>query len=274
MTLESRYYCDEDTVTAEDFFPDIEENFIIAEFQNRTHLQLSSRKVQELFKSHGYDVKASHPVIALTKSSTFDKAPLQEALRQRYLEHYGRLDIRKITVRPRTHFEQDGMPLLSVTLPAPNLTRSKGTFHAIYGEGGDMRKKVFFSYKIDALITVLKAKHNIANGTILSEKNTYPETTPLGKMTALPIQPEQLGKSRVKGYVKQDAVITTSMVKEVPDVLKNQRVSAILKADGVNVTIYATAQEDGRIGQTIRIKNSTGETYNARITDKNKAVIE
>jgi flagella basal body P-ring formation protein FlgA len=274
MVLESKYYCDEDIVTAEDLFPEIDKNFVVAEFQNRTHLQLSARKLKELFAQHGYTLTLSHPVVALSKSSSFDKAPLKEALAEHFIKHYGRLEIRKITLRPRTHFEQNGLSLHALVLPSPNLTRPKGTFHALYADEGGAQIKVYFSYKIDAHIAVLKAKRNIANGTILCDKNTYADTIPLTNMNALPIGTKHLEKSGVKGYVKQDTVITTAMIREIPDVLKNQRISAVLKANGVNVTIYATAQEEGRIGQTIRVKSSTGESYNARITDKNKAVIE
>lgn len=274
MVLESRYYCDEDIVTAEDLFPDIEENFTIAEFKNRTHLQLSARQVRQLFAAHGYEVTVSHPVIALSKNSSFDKAPLQNELTARFLSYYPGLVIKKLTIRPRTFFEQNGLRLESVTIPAPALTKNRGTFSASYIDAGNRQKKVFFSFRLSAEMSALKAKRNIANGTILTKKNTYIQTVPFTSMTALPMGKDRLEKVRVKGYVKQDDVITLSMVRDIPDIVKNQKVSAVLKADGVRLTIYATAQEDGKVGQIIRLKSDSGQLYRARVIDKNKAEIE
>ncbi len=274
MVLENRYYCDDTVVTAEDFFPDIEENFIIGEFKNRSHLQLSAREVQKLFKAHGYDVTITHPVIALSKNSSFDKAPLQNELTARFLAHYPGLSIQKLTIRPRTFFEQKAWTLLSVTLPAPTLTKNKGTFWALYDDGNNRQKKVYFSYKITGNVQVLKAKRNMANGTILSKENTYTQQVPFTRLAALPVGTESLERVRVKGYVKQDAVITESMIRAIPDIVKNQKVRAILKANGLNVTIYATALQDGKIGETIQLKSDNGQLYNARVIDKNKAAIE
>lgn len=274
MVLESKYYCDDSVVTAEDLFPDIEENFIIGEFKNRTHIQLSSREVQALFKAHGYDVAVSHPVIALSKNSSFDKAPLQNELTARFLSHYPGLMIDKITVRSRTYFEQQGWNLLSVTLPAPALTKSKGTFWALYDDGSGKQKKVYFSYKISGTLHVLKAKRNIANGTILTKENTYLQQVPFTTLPALPLDQRSLEKVRVKGYVKQENVITQTMVRDIPDIVKNQKVRAVLKANGLSVTIYATALSDGKTGETIELKSDSGQIYKARVIDKNKAAIE
>lgn len=274
MTLESRYYCDDSIVTAEDFFPDIEENFIIGEFRNRTHLQLSARKVQEIFKAHGYEVTITHPVIALSKNSSFDKAPLLNELTARFLAYYPGLTIEKITVRPRTFFEQQAWVLQSVTIPDPTLTKNRGTFWALYDDGNGKQKKVYFSYRITAKIHLLKAKRNIANGTILTKENTYLREVPFTTLTALPLGTESLGKVRVRGYLKRDVAITRTAVRDIPDIVKNQKVQAILKTDGVSVTIYATAQEDGKTGEIIRLKSDGGQLYKARVIDKNKAAIE
>ena len=261
MVLESKYYCYDTVIMAEDLFPDIEENFIIGEFKNRTHLQLSAREI-------------THPVIAFSKNSSFDKAPLKNELTARFLSTYPGLDITKITVRSRTYFEQGERSLLAVTLPEPALTKNKGTFWALYDEGSGRQKKVYFSYRINGNIHVLKAKRNIANGTILNKENTYFQQVPFTTLPALPLMQESLERVRVKGYVKQDSVITQSMVRDIPDIVKNQKVRVVLKANGLSVTIYATALSDGKTGETIQLKSDNGQIYKARVIDKNKAAIE
>lgn len=274
MVLENRYYCDEDVLYAEDFFPNIETGFVVAEFKNRNRLQLSSRKVQLLFKEHGYEVTATHPVITVTKRSSFDKDPLKEAIRKEFLAHYPSLEIHKITVRARNFFEQGSLRLQSVEIPRPNLTKNRGSFTAFYLDEANRQKKLFFSYTLEAHITVLKAKRNMANGTILSQKNTALEHIPFAGMTAPPLGAESLDSIRIQGYVKEGSVITASMVRDIPDIVKNQKVGAVLKEGGVSVTIFATAQEDGKIGQIIKLKTDSGQVYNARVVDKNKAEIE
>ena len=100
------------------------------------------------------------------------------------------------------------------------------------------------------------------------------QQVPFTTLPALPLDQRSLEKVRVKGYVKQENVITQTMVRDIPDIVKNQKVRAVLKANGLSVTIYATALSDGKTGETIELKSDSGQIYKARVIDKNKAAIE
>ena len=63
------------------------------------------------------------------------------------------------------------------------------------------------------------------------------------------------------------------MVKNVPAIMKNQKVKAVFTDGAVNITIFATATQDGDIGDKITIKTDDGKKYRALIVDKNHLVI-
>ncbi len=274
LKLQEQYYTESDLIEADIFLPEIEENFIIGEMKNRNRIQFAAHKIQQLFAEHGIEVIPTHPVITVSRQPDFDALPLKAALTERFTAQYPGLMIERITVRPRTFFDQNGATLLAVDLPAPNLTKNKGTFSAKYRLSDGKESKVFFGYRLLGSIEVLKAKRNIANGTILQMDNSGVERIPFEGLRTLPLSSAKLGKVRVRGYVKQGSIITAAMVRDIPDVTKGQRMALSLESGGIRISIYAIAKEDGRIGETIRFETDDGKRYKALIMEKNKAVIQ
>lgn len=272
--LQEHYYVEGDLIEADLFVPDIDENFIIDEMQNRNRMQFSAHRIQKLFSQHGIQVEPSHPVITVSRQPEFRAAPLKEALQKAFQAHYPSMEIQSLNVRPRTYFDQGTSTLLAIDLPAPNLTKNSGTFSARYKDVEGKEKKVFFHYRLTATVQVLKAKRNLANGTILQPENSMVTTVPFKRMHAVPLDTARMGKVRIKGYVKKESILTASMVRDIPDIIKGERATLMLESGGVRVSLYATAKEDGRIGETIRFETDDGKRYRAVVTEKNKAMIQ
>lgn len=274
LTLKQKYYCDDDTVYASDFFPEIKEDFEVAELKNKSRIQLSSRKLKEFFLEKGIKLEISHPVVLVIKSSSYEKEPLIDELKKSFSQANKNIKIKSIKIKPKSYFEQKNLVLKNIEIPPQNLSNNKGGFSVFYSDEKNNLKRVYFSYEIIAKISVLKAKHNIPNGTILNSINTSLEEVDFKDLRAAPLDTESPSKSKTKSYIQEGSIITQAMAVEAPDIAKNDEVAMVYKEGGVVITISAKALHDAKIGETVKLKTENGKTYNAIVTDKKKAKLE
>jgi len=274
LVLKQKYFCDDDTVYAKDFFPELEKDFVIAELKNRNRIQLSSRKIKKLFSDNGIEIKLSHPVVSVIKQSSYDKKILIANIKSLFEKAHKDIEIKSVKIRAKSFFEQDNLEFKEIEIPQQNLSRKSGTFSALYIDRKQNLKKVYFGYEIIAQIEVLKAKHNISNGTILNSINSHAQLIDFDDMRVAPVEKTALGSVQARSYIQEGSVITESMVTDIPDVIKGEEVSVFYKENGVNITIYAKALHDAKIGEQLKVKTNSGKSYNTRVVAKKRAVIE
>jgi len=270
--LQKRYEIKGDKFYAKTIFPKIKDDFLIADLSRKNRFKISARKLQNLFLKHNVKVKITFPVIEIIKRSFFDAQPLKLAITKEYNNFYKNISIKKIDIKPNGYFNQKNMILEKVIFSKNNLLRSKGSFSA-YFKNQKERKKVFFRFSISAFVDVLKTTKNIKKDSILNSFNTSVATLEFFRFSSKPLSPAKLNFISSKGYIKNNKIILQNMVKNIPAIFKKQKVKAIFIDGAVAVTIFATATQDGDIGDKITIKTNDGKTYKALIVNKNKLVI-
>lgn len=94
-------------------------------------------------------------------------------------------------------------------------------------------------------------------------------------LTCEPIRsPQALAGMRARSRIPAGAVICTDSIESRPAVGRGEQVTVVSIAGGVTITGSAVAQEDGSIGQVLRVKSpSSGETYAAAVTGEREVSV-
>ena len=270
VVLQKRYEIKGDKFYAKTIFPTIDDNFLIADLSRKNRFKISARKLQNLFAKHNIKTKITFPVVEIVKKSSFDTEPLKSLIIKEYNDFYNNMSIKKIKIKPNGYFDQKDMVLEKIIFSKNNLLRHKGSFSA-YFTNQKRKKKVFFKFEIDAFVDVLKTTKDIKKNSILNYFNTTKQTIHFDKFSSKPLS--KLDSVQLKRYIKKNKIISENMVKNIPAIIKNQKVRAIFIDGAVNITIFATAMQDGDLGDKITIKTDDGKKYKALIINKDKLVI-
>jgi flagella basal body P-ring formation protein FlgA len=271
-TLEKKYEIKGDKFYAKTIIPKIKNDFLIADLSRKNRLKISARKLQNLFKKHNIDIKVIFPVVEIVKKSSFNIEPLKSEIRKKYINFYENISIKEIKIKPNGYFNQQNMTLEEIIFSKNNLLKNKGSFSA-YFKNQKRKKKVFFKFEIDAFIKVLKTTKDIKKNSILNHFNTTSQTIHFIRFSSKPLSLSKRDLVQLKRYIKKDKIILANMVKNIPAIMKNQKVKAVFTDGAVSITIFATATQDGDIGDKITIKTDDGKKYKALIVDKNHLVI-
>jgi flagella basal body P-ring formation protein FlgA len=121
---------------------------------------------------------------------------------------------------------------------------------------GQDKQKMFFRTKISVYDKIVVAKKRLKHGDIITTDDASIEEMDVSLYGPDVIKDMNavIGKE-LRMFVLQGNPIYERMIKEKPDVLKDEKVRIVASTESIQVESFGTAQENGKIGQEIKVKN-------------------
>lgn len=266
--LKSNYYVQTDSVMLSDLVAHPKNDLQLFEIQENKHTKrVKADELLELLKKYGYkEYKSKHNYVQFSKKSPINTQKIEKKLIQHYKSRYSSIDIKSLTLTPRSYIE---------TLPKKysfGISRrahlSNRGYCYIYTPD---KKKIFFNYTLFATIDAYVSKEEIQRGTELDMLNTKKKSIMLDKFRAMPLQEIQPHTLEATHLIRSHTTLTSRDVTELYMVRRGATVSVMLKNSGINISFSAKALTSGRRGDTITVMNSNDKKIKVRVVGFNRA---
>lgn len=201
------------------------------------------------------------------------EADLKSAIKNEYIKEYPQIAVVSIKVQEGSKENISGYRYSAIEMQRQNLTKNNGVVLAIFVNEKNETKRVFVRYEIEALLEVLKAKHNLQKDKILSQEDVNIENIALKNIFFKPLTKDELGSVSTKRFISGGTVITQKDASKPPAVRKNSIVYAVIRQDAIEIEMEVTALEDGDIGDTINVRAKNGKNMKALVASKERVEI-
>jgi len=238
--------------------------------KNKHSKRVKSKKVLQLLRSHGInDYKSKHSYIQFTKKSPINSEKIKNAIKKVYQEKYTHINIKHITVEPRSYTTT--LPkYYEIVLKSKSHLSNYGTLYI----KTDSKKKIFFNYKIDAEIVVYEATKDIKRNVELSNINSKKKSIILNKFRAMPLQNIQKGTVQSTHNIKQGTILTSRDVQGLYLVKRGSNVNVTLSSSNLAISFSAEALQNGRFADIITVMKRNGKKVKVRVTGKRRAEVQ
>ncbi len=270
-TLQSTYMYENHTLMASTLFPEIQDDFKLLQIEeHKTMFRLRSDEIVERFGEHGITVEANDErYVTFIKRSPVDTEALEQALHDYFVEKLPGLVIRTVSVQPRSYTK--ALPEhYNVKIAPKTFHRNSGSFYIVSSDN----KKYFFNFHIDADITYLLARKDLARKELLSPFNTLQKVEPFNRIRALPLTSLDAERLRMRHPIKAGRTILVRNTETLPQVRRNQRVHVTVKSAAVEIQFTANALQDGALHDIISIEKSDGRRLRAKVIGLNQVEIQ
>ncbi len=195
---------------------------------------------------------------------------IEKVIYDSYTKQYPTIEIESIRIKQigKTPKRFNTFKEQEISLHKSALKRDKSTISVIYSTP-KKDKKIYFKYKIKAKISIYKANTLIPRNSPLSLENLHLEKIPFTTLISQPITTEDIDKYSAKRAIKKNKIITLLDIKQSLDVVRNQKVNAIILEDDLKITFQATSLKSGFIGDVIKIRRGKKRIFKAKIISKN-----
>lgn len=195
---------------------------------------------------------------------------LKNYLDKKFTSYYPTMTIKKIDIKANNDIPK-GYKLKKVYFPKNSLKRENGNFSAIFSDG-ESDKRIYFKYFIDASVQVLLANMDIRSKTPLS----------MDFFTQIPLKFDNfydkpvtnVSKVEAKTFIVRGKILTSRMVRKIPDIHRNDEVTAEARDGSIVLDFPVRALEDGRVGEFIRVKRGNKTILKAKVLSSNKVLIK
>jgi len=237
--------------------------------KSRYSKRVKSKKILQILNSHGIkNYKSKHSYIQFTKKSPINSEKIKNTIKKIYKEKYTQIKIKTIFVEPRSYIET--LPKsYEIILKSKSHLAKDGTLYI----KTDDKKKIFFNYKIDAEIIVYEAREDIKRNIELSNINCKKNSIILDKFRAMPLQNLFKGTIQSTHNIKQGTILTTRDAQGLYLVTRGSNVNVTLNSSNLAISFSAEAQQNGRVGDIITVKKSSGKKIKVRVTGKRRAEV-
>ncbi len=252
--------------------PSIEQDFTIFRFEDNRHQKsFTASQLLELFAKKGIILQdKSRGIVHIEHLSTIDLSPIKKAIKDHYIKHLPQLNVQGI--RLETNGYIDSLPKEYVLDFRPNAHFYHKSSLRLSSKTSPIRH--FFTYQIDATITLFKARHNINRGKILTPIDLSYKEVAFNRLKGMPLQKFDRGRVRLKKRIVKGKILYQHDVERLPDVLKDKPVNVRLIDGKVRLEFQAVSLQDAHIGEFILIKKSDGKRLKAKVIDQNMVEIE
>jgi len=266
--LKENYYIQGEDIRLSALIPHIKDDIHLYSItEGRYTRRIKSKDLIKLLKEKGYgEYQAKSSYIKFTKQSPIDTTKIKKALKKIYMKKYRNIEIRTIEVHPRGYLKS--LPKeYKVRLQSKSHLKNRGTLSI----KSNTNRQTFFDYKIDATLSVYKARVEINRNVELSHINTTKKSIILDKFRAMPIIDVQPNSEQSKYKIKKDAIFTTRNTTKLILVKRGANLNVVLESQNMSITFSAKASQDGSFGDTINVTSNSGRKIAVIITGKNRA---
>ncbi len=195
---------------------------------------------------------------------------LENYLDKKFTNYYPTMTIKSIKIKANNSVPK-GYKIQKVYFPKNSIKRENGNFSAIFSDGKN-EKRIYFKYYIDATVQVLLANMDIRNKTPLS----------MDFFTQIPLKFDNfydkpvtnVAKLEAKTFIVRGKILTNRMVRKIPDIHRNDEVTAEARDGSIVLDFPVRALEDGRVGEYIRVKRGSKKILKAKVLSFNKVLIK
>lgn len=140
---------------------------------------------------------------------------------------------------------------------------------------GSLNKVVMVPVEVKAYKNVMVARSEINRESAVTPYNTLIQRREVSTLISNVLSPSELKRDVIaKKMFKEGEVIDKRFLTSKPDVVRNQEVTAFFKSSGIMISISATAQSDGNIGDYITLKSPKYQkVYRGKVIGPNKVLI-
>ncbi len=133
----------------------------------------------------------------------------------------------------------------------------------------------FITIEIELYKTVLIASRKIKRGEILSADMFDSSEVEITSIKGTPLfEIDEIEGKRSRIEINKGAVVTEEIIEPVPDIYPDSKVTLHVIKGNVDVSVEATARQEGRIWGIIRVITADNKIFNARIIDKKNVILE
>jgi flagella basal body P-ring formation protein FlgA len=268
--IKENYYIDTRDINSSLFFKN-QKNVKLYKIPSHRHsLRIKRSDLIRLLVKHGFkDFSVKPRYVHFEVNSPIDTSKIKTFLKKHYENKYKHIDIKKITIRPRSYM-QELPPSYTFDIRSRNHLSNDG----LISIEDELHRKYFFNYYIDAHVNVLSAKKKILRGEELSRLNTKVISVKLDRFRSLPVQKHYKSKYQAKRHLKKDTQITHRDIKKLSLVKRGSQVTVWLDSAGMSISFVAKALQNGKLNDIISIQKSDGKRLKARVVAKNKVKIK
>lgn len=128
--------------------------------------------------------------------------------------------------------------------------------------------------KLKLFQKVLVTSKEISRNEEFSYSNLVETEEEITNIYSKPITDLKLAKNyKAKIKIGSDTILQEYMIIKIPDIERNERLTAIYENGNVNISFFAVARTDGSIGDIIKIKDDNNKIFKAKILNKNQVKI-
>lgn len=238
--------------------------------ENRHSLRIKTKNLINKLHKLGYkNISSKHNYTQFTQKSPINTDKIESYLREVYINNYMTIDIKSISVSPRSYLDE--MPQnYKISLHKKAYLSDKGIIEI----KTDDNKKIFFNYLVKARIGVIISKQTIQKDDELSFLNAKKKSIMLQKFRALPLQEIKKATLQVKHRIKKDFILTKRDVVGLYLVKRGSTISVVVVDSNIAISFLAKAKQNGRLGESITVVSSSGKKLKAVVTARNSAEIQ
>ncbi len=250
----------------------IKNDFVIYTFKNNRHKKSFYTKDLSLIfeKNHHKLESSSIKLVHVKHVSNVDLKPIKEKIKAYYLHYYPQMRISDIKIDVSSFIN---------TLPSEyTLEFKSNAFHYAHSslllKDTKHKKRYFMNYTLTAELRLLKARHNINRGKILTQIDVINSNVKFKRLKAQPFSFKQKTDIRVKKRLLAGKILYQKDFEDLPAVLKGQAVLVHLINGSVQLEFQAIALQDACIGDEIYVEKSNKKRFRVKVMGKNQVEIK
>jgi flagella basal body P-ring formation protein FlgA len=183
--------------------------------------------------------------------------------------HIDNLDIKRYSKPPR-EFEKYKLEKIHIT--KNNLKKEHGNLSVTF-KLDKKRKRLIYSYHLEATVDVLKANQYIPKGTTLTDDQVDFVNIKFTNFYQEPITVYHLNSNRARTSIKIGKILTTRHISKVTTLKRGDSVTATLRDGYVSVSFQAIALKDAYIGDIIKIKKDYKKFFKAKVISRGRVEV-
>jgi len=199
---------------------------------------------------------------------------LEEAIKIEYQKEYPTIVISIVKIEDMVKEERQNLRYVGLEMQRQNLQRDSGVILAVFESDKNSTKRVFVRYKIEALLTVVKAKYNLQKDKIITSEDIMTESIRFNNFYSKPLSESTVQGLATKRFIALGTVLTQKDATKPPVIKKNSLHGALMRQKGLEIELEVAAMQDGNCGETISVKAKNGTIMKAFITTNNRLEIQ
>jgi len=270
-TLKNTYYVDSRIINLSTILPAAKnDSKILIIEKNRYSKRIKAKELVKILENYGlkeYKFKGNYVNFIL--KSPIDMTKIKENIIQYYYEQYDEIDIKNVSVQPRSYIDKLPQDYI-VNFRKKDFLSKNATINIKTKKN----KKIFFNYNITAFLPIYISKEKIKKNVELSAMNSTRKEIILDKFRAKPIQNIYDNSLQTKRHINKGKILTIRDIETLNIVKRNALISVDLYDNNMIITFSAKALQDGKIGDVIKVQKRDGKKLKVIIIGKNRAEIK